>query len=177
MTGADLRIMRWVAQHRFAAGNGFAGHVMALTNDRFAWLLVAIVSGAYVIVSRRLRFAVVVVGAVAAAYVASFVLKDLFQIARPLPSLELVYVDGWSFPSTDAAITAAAASAAFFGVTWVSGQVRRRLAWTLGGLVGIVGLLLVYVGAHWPTDVLAGWVLGGAVGVGVAHLGRRIRSG
>ena len=149
---------------------------MGLSNDRLAWALLAVACGAYVIVARRFRLAVAVVSAVVVAFAASLILKDIFQIARPKPSLALVYADGWAFPSTDAAITAAAASSAFVGLTWLSGQVRRRLAWTLGVMVVLVGALLVYVGAHWLTDVLAGWVLGGAVGAGAAVLTQRFPS-
>ncbi|MDQ1724838.1 MAG: hypothetical protein QOG52_1866 [Frankiaceae bacterium] len=165
--------MRWVAQHRFAAANGFARNVMELSNDRLAWGLAAFACGAYIVVARRYRLAVAVVGGVVVAFAASVILKDVLQISRPKPSLALVYADGWSFPSTDATITAAAASSVFFGLTWLSAQVRRRLAWTLGVLLVVVGALLMYVGAHWLTDVVAGWILGGAIGVGAARLTQR----
>ncbi|MFC3576948.1 phosphatase PAP2 family protein [Streptomyces yaanensis] len=61
----------------------------------------------------------------------------------------------WSFPSNHAAIAAAAAVALLF--------VSRRL-----GAVGVVAALAmgtsrVWVGAHYPHDVLAGLIVGGLV--------------
>jgi undecaprenyl-diphosphatase len=50
------------------------------------------------------------------------------------------------------------------GVVLARAQVRRRMkAYVLlvaVGLAVIVGFSRVYLGVHWPTDVLAGWCVG-----------------
>ncbi|HYJ74027.1 MAG TPA: phosphatase PAP2 family protein, partial [Kineosporiaceae bacterium] len=51
----------------------------------------------------------------------------------------------------------------------------RRLAVGLVVLMNVVlGVLLVYLGTHWPTDVFAGWVLGATIGWLVAQLALRV---
>ncbi len=86
-----------------------------------------------------------------------------YVIDRPRPALwPLIAPEyGTSFPSGHSAYAAALA-----GVLIVCGwQWGRRLRWLAVFIAlswaGLMGVSRVYLGAHYPTDVLAGWALGG----------------
>src|SRR6478672_8502122 len=53
--------------------------------------------------------------------------------------------------------------------TWATDQRRRRWTLVLAALLAVVGACMVYLGAHWATDVLAGWLLGGLLGAAVGR--------
>lgn len=86
--------------------------------------------------------------------------------ARPRPDLiaHAVDVTSMSFPSGHAMLSAA--TYLTLGALLARTQTRRReRAYVLGAaivLTLIIGLSRIYLGVHWPTDVLAGWCLGAA---------------
>lgn len=107
--------------------------------------------------------------------VAAFAVNDAAKAAvheqRPCQSLHVLTVEAcpalgdWSFPSNHAAIAAAAAVALLLG---------DRL---LGALAVPAALLMaasrVWVGAHYPHDVLAGLAVGAVVALVLTLLARR----
>jgi undecaprenyl-diphosphatase len=84
-------------------------------------------------------------------------LKDLFQQPRPFeldPSVRLDYADGYGLPSGHAqtAVVVWGSIAAWF---------RKRWLWPIAiGLMFLIGFSRIYLGVHFPTDVLAGWAIG-----------------
>ncbi len=89
-------------------------------------------------------------------------LKQLFDRPRPdlVPHGSHVYTS--SFPSGHAAM----AAAAYLTLGLVASQfvARRRLKVLFIGVAMVVtvavGVSRVYLGVHWPSDVLAGWAVG-----------------
>ena len=169
--------MHWVATHRFPLGDQVARGVMAAGSSLVVLAAAAFCCLTYVVVRRRYRLAAGVVLAVVVSMLVAELLKQFFGRSRPPASLALVHASGLSMPSTDAALTSAAAAALVLGLTWLQPRRRRLVGAVLAAGVIAIGLCLVYLGAHWPTDVLAGWALGIAAGAGAAALTSPLRWG
>jgi membrane-associated phospholipid phosphatase len=88
------------------------------------------------------------------------------QIARPRPplALRLVIAGGHSFPSghTTSATIGYGLLAVLVIRLWPGNRRWFPVVVTLlaVGLALAVGVSRVYLGVHWPTDVVAGWILG-----------------
>ncbi|MBW5254387.1 phosphatase PAP2 family protein [Streptomyces sp. P01-B04] len=95
------------------------------------------------------------------AYLVNDLVKSVFHEQRPCRSLHVVTVEAcpalgdWSFPSNHAAIAAAAATA-----IWLT---DRRLGAVALAAAMLMGASRVWIGAHYPHDVLIGLLTGALV--------------
>jgi undecaprenyl-diphosphatase len=118
------------------------------------------------------RAAVLMLITMAGAFILSGVLKLAFQRARPDPFFGIEVPHSYSFPSGHALY-----SFCLFGTLAAVIHRRTRSVWVrlavwavAALLVALVGLSRVYLGVHYPSDVLAGylaasvWVLAVALG-------------
>lgn len=105
-------------------------------------------------------------GWIALSMIGSAVIDGLLKqwIARPRPELvpHLALVRDLSFPSGHAMISAAL----YLTLALMLAEAERGLAARIGlvsffGLVVVlIGMSRIYLGVHWPSDVLAGWCFG-----------------
>ena len=161
----------------FLAINGSSGapwldQIMLVLSAHLTWLVVAVVAIAFAVVRRSRRGLVVcllVAIAIALSDLFAFqVLKPYFARLRPchmLADLVRLVQSGcggdFGFPSNHAANAMAAAT-----VLVLAGRRSYPWTWSLLLLAGLIGLSRIYLGAHYPGDVLAGFLLGAAIGWG-----------
>lgn len=126
-------------------------------------LLTLAVTG-FLLLQGKTRVAMLVVIAVGGGMLLSTALKQGFDRPRPdlVPHETLVYTA--SFPSGHAMMSAVVYLT--LGVLLARVQPQRRLKVYLLILAVVLTVLVgssrVYLGVHWPTDVLAGWTAGAA---------------
>jgi undecaprenyl-diphosphatase len=114
--------------------------------------------------ARKRGAALLVLASVGGGALLSTLLKLSFERPRPdlVPHAVAVYTA--SFPSGHAMLSAV--TYLTLGTLLARIQPRRRLRAYIVAVAVLLTLLVgtsrVYLGVHWPTDVLAGWCLGAA---------------
>jgi undecaprenyl-diphosphatase len=166
--GFDGRVLAWMQPlagqprgpwwlHEAAADLTSLGGISVLA-------LFAVTAIGILLILRKRLSAVLLVTGLAGGVVLSEGLKALFERQRPPAAYQAVDTLNASFPSGHALL-----ATVFYltvAVLMTRAFPRRRLkVYVLG--IGIlfalvVGMTRVYLGAHWATDVLAGWCVGAA---------------
>lgn len=124
--------------------------------------LVVLVTAGFLALRRRFRSALLVLAATALGALCVTLVKALIARSRPDLVERLMDEASHSFPSGHAA------NSAIVYLTLATLLFPVVRGWRMRGfvlavamlLVGLIGLSRVYLGVHWPSDVLAGWAFG-----------------
>jgi len=126
--------------------------------------LFAVIAFAFLLIQRKRLSALLLVVGLIGGVALSEGLKALFERERPPVAYQAVETLNASFPSGHALL-----STVFYltlGVMLTRAFPSKRLkAFVLGSAILIallIGLTRVYLGAHWASDVIAGWCAGAA---------------
>jgi undecaprenyl-diphosphatase len=158
----DRPILAYIVRHRVPGLTAamkvvtfFGGNVFIIPGTLVA------AAGAFVF-TRKPRWPAFLTGTVAGAFLLFNVLKAL--VDRPRPTIgPVMHVGGSSFPSGHATVSAAFFLALAYVVTRRLGWVPSVWVWAAAVVVPLaVAFSRVYLGVHWPTDVVAGLMLGAA---------------
>ena len=137
--------------------------------------LVTVIAATLLAIRRRWKAAVVLVAAAIGAQVTAEVIKHYVNRPRPLlvPHLDLVY--STSFPSGHAVMspTVYFTLAALVSATATRSATRSVVFGAATLMIAAIGVSRVYMGVHWPSDILGGWMIGSAFALAASYAARR----
>ena len=159
----DPDVLGWVVDHRTDFLTEVARPTTWLGSG---WVVTALVAVVVIFLAATHKWALAgfLVAVTAGTGLLVHLVKDLVGRHRPPPVERLVDVGGAAFPSGHRRKRSCASGLWF--VAWRLGTPRRVLgvALTVAALIVLgVGWSRVYLGVHWPSDVLGGWLLGATV--------------
>lgn len=157
----DEAVVSWVATHRNEILDHVALEITALGNTLTLALVVIMVCTFLWLTHRRFSVALLIVGVIGGA-ILNFLLKDIYNRPRPTVVDWGTDVATQSFPSGHAM----SAMVAYGTVAYLAGRLgpTPKLRWTtwIGAAILIIGIgaSRIYLGVHYPSDVLAGYIGG-----------------
>jgi len=162
----DVAASRWIA-HNLDGDDLAAWRAASWPGATVTGVAVALVAAAACLAAGDRRAAVVAAATGAAAILAVQAVKRLLRHERPASAL----LESYSLPSGHTATATVAWG--LFAVVVVPALARRwprTPAWSTHlatgiaiGVAATTGVARVLGGAHWPSDVVAGWAFGGAL--------------
>jgi undecaprenyl-diphosphatase len=141
--------------------------------------LITVFAIGYLLVLKRWGAALLLLAATLGGTALSEGLKVGYNRPRPDLVAHIVETTSMSFPSGHAVLSAV--TYLTLGALIARTQERRRLrGYVLGAailLTLLIGVSRVYLGVHWPTDVIAGWCLGAAWALACWAIATRLTRG
>jgi len=136
--------------------------MIAITDLGSPFILVpgTVLLAAFLMFRRRIPDAVFVTAAMIMGGILNTIVKNAIQRARPFPPPggPLVEAGGWSYPSGHALLS----TLFYFTLAYIAGRLAGReylrLPIAVAALLisGLISLSRVYLGVHYPSDILAG---------------------
>jgi undecaprenyl-diphosphatase len=145
--------------HQFAGRNFLLDDIGIFLAQYLAYFMVAaFLVFAYYQDGRRKKLYVFAEGAIAVMVsrgLVTEIIRLFYHHMRPFSFYNftpLIPESGWSFPSGHAAW--------FFALSLVVYYFNKKWGWWFFGLSTLMGIARIYVGVHWPLDIIGGAIVG-----------------
>ncbi len=159
---ADGWILLFIQNHlRFASLNPWVIRFTKLGNYGLIWIVISIL---LLIPKKSRRAGILSLVALALSLcISNLLLKNYVARVRPYEVLSgltslIGPVSGYSFPSGHA-------SAGFAAAAVISRSCRKWIGWPCLALAFLLSISRLYVGVHYPTDVICGAIIGFLIGL------------
>jgi undecaprenyl-diphosphatase len=125
-------------------------------------VVISLGAAGFLVLRRKWGALWLIIASIAGGAVVSTALKSVFERPRPDLVPHLDQVSSLSFPSGHSMLSAVTylTLGALLARTTTDRRIKTYFLVTAGAVAVIVGLTRIYLGVHFPTDVLAGWCAG-----------------
>ncbi len=170
MGGLDRELRDWVVDNRIGVLDPLFEALSYAGSFGFVWLAIAVAISGFSW-SRpwlwtRVAVAIVISESISGA-LKEWIERDRPAVADPSPPTLVDLPVTYSFPSGHATVSFACATTLALAVP--------RLTWPLFTLATLISFSRVYVGVHYPLDVLAGAALGVTIAIALRTLAAALR--
>jgi len=170
VSGLDRQVRNAVVDHRIGLLDPIFEALSYVGSFGFVWLAIAVAISGFSW-SRPWLWtrvgAVILIAESVSGALKEWIERDRPAVGDPDPEPIVHLPATFSFPSGHATVSFACATVLAFAVP--------RLAWPLYALAAAIAFSRVYVGVHYPFDVLAGAVLGVAIAIALRMLATVLR--
>lgn len=157
--GSDTTLLKWIHSTATPAFDAFFLFITNLGNVEYILPITSFLI-LYLLYKKQRLNALIVTFGVGGAAAANFILKHLFHRDRPAFWHSLITETGYSFPSGHAMLS----SALILCVIVILWNTKWRIFSIIIGatIVVLIGYSRLYMGVHYPTDIIAGWSVSAA---------------
>lgn len=156
----DLSIMDFIHKNTSSIGL-WTMKFISFFGSKYFFIIAGIIISIYFFNQREKRKAKLVVVSIVGSFIANITLKYIFTRIRPLNYM-LIEHGGYSYPSGHTMVS----TTFFLMMTYIMLEKitnkRNRKILIAGNiiLIALIGFSRLYLGVHWPTDVLIGYLMG-----------------
>lgn len=156
----DVKIMDLIHGKVTVVGQKIMG-IITYLGSKYIFAVLGIGLFGYYVWAMEREKAWMVFIAIVVSYLCNAILKLTFARVRP-EAYMLITKTSYSFPSGHAMVSMSFYSTMTYILTkHMKNRKLRPIIWILNfGLIGVIGFSRMYLGVHWPTDILAGYILG-----------------
>lgn len=156
----DMKIMEYVHNETNPIILAFMKFISFIGSERFLFPAATMVI-AYTLVKKNYYLSKLLLLSTLGSYLLNYSLKQIFQRTRPLKYF-LVEQGGFSFPSGHSMVTMTLYSTIAFLLAKKaeSKEKKRTIHIAAFVIICLMGISRIYLGVHWPTDVIGGYLAG-----------------
>ncbi len=156
----DLALMDLITGHRTELVTTIM-KVFSFLGSKYFMILALLALSLYYVYKMERKKGWLVINSIVLSFGLNAVLKKIIGRTRPLEYM-IIKHGGYSFPSGHSMVSMSFyTTISYIGLMGVKNPSIRKLVWVLNFfLIFLIGYSRMYLGVHWPTDIIAGYLMG-----------------